>query len=330
MARCFLRDAPILVLDEPTAHLDSRTEEDLSDAIARAAAGRTAIVVSHRNRPLETADRVLSMKAGRLEEVTSPSAGASHDCLTTRQVTGRPCRTSDPQPLEGLRALLPGRHPRGARRGRVAHDFRLPDQPRRPAARDPVPHRGDRRCPVLRDLAGALPLRGAADLPRPGLPNPHRPARHLLQAAGAAGAGRDRRDPHRRPAQPFRRRCRPAPGPLPEGSLAAADRVDVRRGLRDRRRDHAAGRGGGPGRDAAAGRSSRAADNPPGRQRVGPPPGSGTGGAQHRPARGGHRLLGDRDGRSRGRLAGSHRPGRRGRARTALGATPSPTASRSG
>ena len=75
MARCFLRDAPILVLDEPTAHLDSRTEEDLSDAIARAAAGRTAIVVSHRNRPLETADRVLSMKAGRIEEITSPSAG---------------------------------------------------------------------------------------------------------------------------------------------------------------------------------------------------------------------------------------------------------------
>ena len=75
MARCFLRDAPILMLDEPTAHLDSETEAGLSDAIARAAAGRTAIVVSHRNRPLETADRVLSMRAGRLEEITSPSAG---------------------------------------------------------------------------------------------------------------------------------------------------------------------------------------------------------------------------------------------------------------
>ena len=81
LARCFLSDAPILILDEPTAHLDSDAEAKLSGAIARAAAGRTAIIVSHRELPLEIADRVFSMSGGHLTEVTSsqgpPPAGVA-------------------------------------------------------------------------------------------------------------------------------------------------------------------------------------------------------------------------------------------------------------
>ena len=70
LARCFLRDAPLLLLDEPTAHLDAATEEDLSRVIAEASAGRTAVVVSHRSRPLAGADRILTMAGGRLVEAS--------------------------------------------------------------------------------------------------------------------------------------------------------------------------------------------------------------------------------------------------------------------
>ena len=65
LARVFGSAAPLLLLDEPTAHLDTATEERVLGAITdRAAAGATVIVVGHRDPVLEIGDRVLSM--GRL------------------------------------------------------------------------------------------------------------------------------------------------------------------------------------------------------------------------------------------------------------------------
>ena len=48
LARLFLRDAPLLLLDEPTANLDGATEDEVLDAVQRLTRGRTAIVVAHR------------------------------------------------------------------------------------------------------------------------------------------------------------------------------------------------------------------------------------------------------------------------------------------
>ncbi len=61
LARAFLRDAPLLLLDEPTANLDGQTEQDIVQAIRRLAHGRTVVLVAHRPALIAVADRVLSL-----------------------------------------------------------------------------------------------------------------------------------------------------------------------------------------------------------------------------------------------------------------------------
>jgi ATP-binding cassette subfamily C protein CydD len=62
LARAFLRDTPLVVLDEPTASLDGATEAQLVDAVARLARGRTVLVVAHRPAILALADRVVDLR----------------------------------------------------------------------------------------------------------------------------------------------------------------------------------------------------------------------------------------------------------------------------
>ena len=64
LARAFLRDAPLLLLDEPTANLDGDTEDQVLGAVRRLMRGRTALVVAHRPALAAMADRVVSMTAG--------------------------------------------------------------------------------------------------------------------------------------------------------------------------------------------------------------------------------------------------------------------------
>jgi thiol reductant ABC exporter CydD subunit len=61
LARAFLRDAPLLLLDEPTANLDGETEREIVRTIARLAEGRTVVLVAHRPALIGMADRVLSL-----------------------------------------------------------------------------------------------------------------------------------------------------------------------------------------------------------------------------------------------------------------------------
>jgi thiol reductant ABC exporter CydD subunit len=61
LARAFLRDAPLVLLDEPTANLDGETERDLVESIRRLCEGRTAVLVAHRSGLWALADRVLSL-----------------------------------------------------------------------------------------------------------------------------------------------------------------------------------------------------------------------------------------------------------------------------
>jgi len=74
IARAFLRDAPLLLLDEPAAHLDPVTAAQILDAVERLMAGRTAILVSHGMRWLGGADRTLALDAGRVVAAGSLSA----------------------------------------------------------------------------------------------------------------------------------------------------------------------------------------------------------------------------------------------------------------
>ncbi len=65
VARAFLRDAPLVLLDEPTAHLDPGTEAEVLESLRRLCAGRTAIVATHSRAAQRMLGRVLELEAGR-------------------------------------------------------------------------------------------------------------------------------------------------------------------------------------------------------------------------------------------------------------------------
>lgn len=65
VARAFLRDRPLVLLDEPTAHLDPGTEAEVLESLRRLCAGRTAIVASHSRAAQRLLGRVLEIEAGR-------------------------------------------------------------------------------------------------------------------------------------------------------------------------------------------------------------------------------------------------------------------------
>lgn len=73
LARAFLVPAPLVLMDEPTAHLDADTEAAVSEAIATLAFGRTRITIAHRLRTVEAADRVLVLAGGKLIEDGTPA-----------------------------------------------------------------------------------------------------------------------------------------------------------------------------------------------------------------------------------------------------------------
>ncbi|WJV44618.1 thiol reductant ABC exporter subunit CydD [Streptomyces flavofungini] len=66
LARAFLKDAPVLLLDEPTAHLDPESDAAVTRATADLMRGRTAIVVAHRTGLLPHADRIITVRGGTL------------------------------------------------------------------------------------------------------------------------------------------------------------------------------------------------------------------------------------------------------------------------
>ncbi|MEU2612697.1 thiol reductant ABC exporter subunit CydD [Micromonospora sp. NPDC007271] len=75
LARAFLRDAPLVLLDEPTARLDTASEAIVLAATRRLVAGRTALLVAHRPALLEDADRILRVEDGRVTELSRVPAG---------------------------------------------------------------------------------------------------------------------------------------------------------------------------------------------------------------------------------------------------------------
>ncbi len=66
VARAYLKNAPLLLLDEPTAHLDPATEQEVFDSLRRLAVGRTVILASHSSAAHAFAGRRLDLRAGRV------------------------------------------------------------------------------------------------------------------------------------------------------------------------------------------------------------------------------------------------------------------------
>jgi len=68
IARAILRDAPILILDEPTTGLDAAAEQTVMEALERATAGHTTVIIAHRLTTVRLADRVVVLDRGRIVE----------------------------------------------------------------------------------------------------------------------------------------------------------------------------------------------------------------------------------------------------------------------
>ncbi len=68
LARAFLRNPKILILDEPTSNLDSKTEEEIQHSLEKLMKGRTTFIIAHRLRTVRDADRILVLKGGRIVE----------------------------------------------------------------------------------------------------------------------------------------------------------------------------------------------------------------------------------------------------------------------
>ena len=81
LARAFLKDAPILILDEPTSAVDVKTEASIMQTMERLMAGRTTIMIAHRLSTLETCDVVVEVRDGSLHE---PQAAPVHDAPSAR------------------------------------------------------------------------------------------------------------------------------------------------------------------------------------------------------------------------------------------------------
>ena len=75
LARAFIRDAPLIILDEPTASLDPRAEHDLFHRIRSLYAGRTVLLISHRYNTVRDADHIYVLAHGQIIE------HGSHDQL---------------------------------------------------------------------------------------------------------------------------------------------------------------------------------------------------------------------------------------------------------
>lgn len=66
LARAFLRDAPVIILDEATSSLDRKNEQDIQNSFGLLSRGKTALVIAHRLNTIQNADRIIILKSGRV------------------------------------------------------------------------------------------------------------------------------------------------------------------------------------------------------------------------------------------------------------------------
>ena len=72
IARAFLKDSPIILLDEATASLDAENETEIQNALSKLIRNKTVLVIAHRMRTIENADRIVVLSGGRVREEGSP------------------------------------------------------------------------------------------------------------------------------------------------------------------------------------------------------------------------------------------------------------------
>lgn len=73
IARALLKDAPILILDEATSSLDSKSEHMVQEALKHLMKGRTTLIIAHRLSTIQNVDRIVTLKQGTIDEIGSPA-----------------------------------------------------------------------------------------------------------------------------------------------------------------------------------------------------------------------------------------------------------------
>ncbi|MFF8931174.1 thiol reductant ABC exporter subunit CydD [Streptomyces longwoodensis] len=120
LARAFLADRPVLLLDEPTAALDGETEAEVVTAVRRLAAGRTVLLVVHRPALLAVADRVVRLTGGEGAGVPTDPAGTGRSAEHRAAGTTAAAESADdaaPATVGSASAATPGTE-RGRSAGR--------------------------------------------------------------------------------------------------------------------------------------------------------------------------------------------------------------------
>ena len=87
IARALLKNAPIVLLDEATASLDVENETKVQGALSRLLAGKTVLVIAHRMRTVEAADKIVVLKDGKVAEEGSPKELYEHENGIFRRMT---------------------------------------------------------------------------------------------------------------------------------------------------------------------------------------------------------------------------------------------------
>ncbi len=164
LARAFLRDAPLVLLDEPTAHLDPATAVQIMATIETLMAGRTVLLVTHGEH--HGIGQELRLHQGRLDEAGADVSPVPISRASATHLMGAdPLRAADPaSPTVPLAAGPGGRRRRGrdrVRRG-AAGDFRLPARAGVTAPEHRGDHRRGGRGTGLQRRPRCLPVRRAA------------------------------------------------------------------------------------------------------------------------------------------------------------------------
>ena len=87
IARALLKDAPIVLLDEATASLDVENETKVQGALSRLLSGKTVLVIAHRMRTVEAADKIVVLSDGKVAEAGSPAELLSNEDSMFRRMT---------------------------------------------------------------------------------------------------------------------------------------------------------------------------------------------------------------------------------------------------
>ena len=107
LARAFLKDAPIIILDEPTSSVDGRTEAQILEAMERLMRGRTAFMIAHRPSTLEICDMRLELDRGRVAGVSSSGAGEARRVRRRRKRFPVPCVPLNHPVVAAWRTIAP-------------------------------------------------------------------------------------------------------------------------------------------------------------------------------------------------------------------------------